>query len=104
MKKSRFTEEQIIGILKEADQGKKLEDIFRAHKISNATFHKGRRKFHGMEVPDARKLRELEAENAKMNELIANLSLDDMVLKDALGKSKKALRAKDIGDRSDCEV
>jgi putative transposase len=86
MKKSRFTEEQIIGILKEADQGKKLEDIFRAHKISNATFYKWRRKFRGMEVPDAKKLRELEAENAKMKRLIANLSLDNMVLKDALGK------------------
>ena len=86
MKKSRFTEEQIIGILKEADQGKKLEDIFRAHKISNATFYKWRRKFRGMEVPDAKKLRELEAESAKMKKLIANLSLDNMVLKDALGK------------------
>ena len=86
MKKSRFTDEQIIGILKEADQGKKLEDIYRAHKISNATFYKWRRKFRGMEVPDAKKLRELEAENARMKKLIANLSLDNMVLKDALGK------------------
>jgi putative transposase len=86
MRKARFTDEQIIGILKEADQGKKLEDIFRAHKISNATFYKWRRKFRGMEVPDAKKLRELEVENAKMKKLIANLSLDNMVLKDALGK------------------
>ena len=86
MKKSRFTDEQIIGILKEADQGKKLEDIFRTHKISNGTFYKWRRKFRGMDVPDAKKLRELEAENAKMKKLIANLSLDNMVLKDALGK------------------
>ena len=86
MKKSRFTDEQIIGILKKADQGKKLEEIYRAHKISNATFYKWRRKFRGMEVPDAKKLRELEAENAKMKKLVANLSLDNMVLKDALGK------------------
>jgi putative transposase len=86
MKKSRFTDEQIIGILKEADQGKKIEEIFRTHKISNGTFYKWRRKFRGMEIPDAKKLRELEAENSKMKKLIANLSLDNMVLKDALGK------------------
>jgi putative transposase len=86
MRKARFTDEQIIGILKEADQGKKLEEIFRANKISNATFYKWRKKFRGMDVPDAKKLRELEIENAKMKRLIADLSLDVMVLKDALGK------------------
>jgi putative transposase len=86
MKKSRFTDEQIIGILKEADQGKKLQDIFRAHKISNATFYKWRRKFRGMEVEDAKKMRDLESENAKLKKLVANLSLDNLVLKDALGK------------------
>lgn len=86
MKKARFTDEQIIGILKEADAGKKLEDICRQHKISNFTFYKWRRKFRGMEIEDAKKMRELETENAKLKKLIANLSLDNMVLKDALGK------------------
>ena len=86
MRKARFTDEQIIGILKEADQGKKIEDICRVNKISAVTFYKWRRKFRGMEIPDAKKMRELEAENAKMKKLIANLSLDNMVLKDALGK------------------
>ncbi len=86
MKKGRFTDEQIIGILKEADSGRKLEDILRTHKISNATFYKWRRKFRGMEVEDAKKMRDLESENAKLKKLIANLSLDNMVLKDALGK------------------
>lgn len=86
MRKARFTDEQIIGILKEADQGRKLEEILRANKISSFTFYKWRRKFRSMDVPDAKKLRELESENAKMKKLIANLSLDNMVLKDALGK------------------
>lgn len=86
MKKARFTDEQIIGILKEADAGKKAADLCRQHKISNFTFYKWRRKFRGLEVDDAKKLRELEAENARMKKLIANLSLDNMVLKDALGK------------------
>jgi len=86
MRKARFTDEQIIGILKEADGGKKLGEILRQYKISNYTFYKWRRKFRGMEVEDAKKMKELEAENAKMKKLIANLSLDVMVLKDALGK------------------
>jgi putative transposase len=59
MKKARFTDEQIIGILREADQGKKIEDLTRQHKIAAATFYKWRRKFKGMEVQDAKKMREL---------------------------------------------
>lgn len=86
MKKSKFTDEQIIGMLREADGGKTVEEICRAHKVSSYTFYKWRRKFKGMEVHDAKKMRELETENAKLKKIVANLSLDNMVLKDALGK------------------
>ena len=86
MKKARFTDEQIIGILKEADAGKKLGEIVRQYKISNFTFYKWRRKFRGMEVEDAKLMKNLESENAKLKRLVADLSLDIVVLKDALGK------------------
>lgn len=86
MKKARFTDEQIIGVLKEADAGKKLSEITRQYKISNFTFYKWRRKFRGMEVEDAKLMKSLESENAKLKRLVADLSLDIVVLKDALGK------------------
>ncbi len=86
MRKARFTDEQIIGILKEVDEGKKLSDILRQHKISNFTFYKWRRKFRGMEVEDSKKMKGLESENVKLKRLVADLSLDIVVLKDALGK------------------
>lgn len=86
MKKGRFTEEQIIEILKESDSGIANEEIFRKHKISANTFYVWKRKYKGMQVAEAKRLRELEAENAKMKRLIANQALDILVLKDALGK------------------
>lgn len=86
MKKGKFSDEQIINVLREADAGKTVDEICRANKISNVTFYKWRRKFKGMEVQDARKLKDLEAENARLKKLVANLSVDNMVLKDALGK------------------
>lgn len=86
MRQGRFSEEQIIAILREAEAGKKVEEIARAHKISTYTFYKWRKKFRGMEVADAKKMRQLEAENAKLKRLIADQSLDILVLKDALGK------------------
>lgn len=86
MKKTKFTEEKIIGILRDAEGGKTVEEVCRTHKISSFTFYNWRRKFKGMQVQDAKKLKDLEAENAKLKKLVANLSLDNLVLKDALGK------------------
>jgi len=86
MKKGRFSEEQILEILREGDQGKSTEEICRIHKISTFTFYNWRKRFRGMEVADAKKFRLLEAENAKLKRLIADQALDIVVLKDALGK------------------
>jgi len=86
MRKSKFTEEQIIGMLGQADAGKSVAEICRENKISNYTFYTWKRKFRGMSVADAKRLRELEGENAKLKRLVADQSLDIMVLKDALGK------------------
>lgn len=86
MKKNRFTEEQIIAILGQSNAGKSVEEICREYKISNYTFYKWRKKFTGMKASDAKRLRELEAENAKLKRLVADQSLDIVVLKDALGK------------------
>ena len=86
MRKGRFTEEQIIAILKESDSGKTNEEIFRTYKVSANTFYTWKRKYKGMQVAEAKRLKELEIENAKMKRLIANQALDILVLKDALGK------------------
>lgn len=86
MKKSRFTEEQIIGILKEHDAGVKTADLCRRHGMSPATFYKWKSKFGGMEVSDAKRLRALESENSKLKRLVADLTLDNVSLKDVLSK------------------
>ena len=86
MKKSKFNEEQIIGILKEVSQGTPMTEVCRKHGISSYTFYKWRRKFNGMDVAEAKRLRELEIENAKLKKLVANLSLDNLALKDVLSK------------------
>lgn len=86
MKRNKFTEEQIIGILRESDQGKSVDEICRSHKISTFTFYNWRRKFKGMEVGEAKKLRALESENSKLKRLVADKELDILILKDALGK------------------
>ena len=86
MKKTRFTEEQIIGVLKEAETGMKVKELCRKHGISDATFYTWRSKYGGMDVSEARKLKQLEAENAKLKHLLADSMLDNRVLKDRLAK------------------
>ncbi len=87
MKRSRFSEEQIIGILKEHQAGMSAADLCRKHGISDATFFKWRSKYGGMEVSDAKKLRALEAENAKLKKLLAESIMDVSTLKEMLGKN-----------------
>ena len=82
MKRSRFTEEQIIGILKEQEAGAATADVCRRHGISGATFYKWKAKFGGLEVTEAKRLRTLEEENAKLKKLLAEAMLDIAVLKD----------------------
>jgi len=87
MKRSRFSEEQIIGILKEHQAGLGAKELCRKHGVSDATFYKWRSKYGGMEVSDARKLKVLEAENAKLKKLLAEQMLDVSTLKEMLGKN-----------------
>src|SRR6185437_2240566 len=86
MKRSRFTEEQIIGILREHEAGMKTADLCRKHGVSSATFFKWKAKFGGMDVSDARKLKALEDENRKLKKLLAETMLDVAMLKDLNSK------------------
>ena len=86
MRKSRFTEEQIIGMIKEQEAGLSTAEICRKHGLSPATFYKLKAKFGGLEVSDARRLRQLEDENSKLKRLLAETVLDNSILKDLLGK------------------
>ena len=87
MKRSRFTEEQIIGILREHGAGFSAKDLCCMHGISDATFYTWRKKYGGMEVSDARKLRSLEEENRRLKKLPAESVLDNATLKEMLGKN-----------------
>lgn len=86
MKRSRFTEEQIIGILQEQEAGHRTADVCRRHGISEATFYKYKSKYGGLQVSDAKRLRALEAENAQLKKLLAESMLDNAVLKDVNSK------------------
>jgi putative transposase len=86
MKRKRFTEEQIIGVLKEHELGAKTGDLCRKHGVSEATFYNWKSKYGGMEVSEAKRLKMLETENAKLKRLLADAMLDNAALKDLLSK------------------
>ena len=87
MKGSRFSEEQIIGVLREHEAGAKTEEVCRRHGISNATFYKWKAKYGGLDVSEARRLKSLEDENRRLKKLLAESMLDASTLKEMLGKN-----------------
>ena len=87
MKRKRFTEEQIIGVLKESEAGARTDDICRRHGISSATFYTWRKKYGGMDASEARRLRELEIENAKLKRIVADQMPDMSSMKELLAKN-----------------
>ncbi len=87
MKRTRFSEEQIAGILKQGEAGMKTAELCRQHGISEGTFYNWKAKYGGMSVTDVQKLKRLEEENAKLKRVVADLTLDNVVLKDLLSKN-----------------
>lgn len=86
MKRSKYSESQIVGILKEADNGVTVKEVCRKYGISDATYYKWKSKYGGLEVSDVRRMRELEAENAKLKRMYADVSLENQALKDLISK------------------
>jgi putative transposase len=86
MKRSRFSEEQIIAILREHEAGVKTDEVCRKHGISSATFYKWKAKYGGMDISDGRRLKALEDENSKLKKLLAETMLDNAILKDIAAK------------------
>lgn len=87
MKRARFSEEQIINILKEGEAGGKVGELCRRHGISDATFYTWRKKYGGLEISDMRRLRQLEEENRRLKSIVADQALDIRALKDVLAKN-----------------
>ncbi|SDO01281.1 putative transposase [Ensifer sp. YR511] len=87
MKRNRFTDEQIIGILKEHEAGTPVSELCRKHGVSDASIYKWKAKFGGMDVSEAKRLKRLEDENTKLKRLLADAMLDNAALKDLLGKN-----------------
>lgn len=86
MRKSRFSENQIILILKDVEKGRAVRDVCREHSISEATYYQWKSKYGGMEASDIRRLRELEDENRRLKQMYADLSLENRALKDVIAK------------------
>lgn len=86
MKKSQFTEEQILGILKQVEGGRTIADVCREHGLSDATYHRWKGKYGGLEVSQLRRLKQLEDENRKLKQLVGELTLDNTALKDVVAK------------------
>lgn len=86
MKKSRFTESQIVAILKQADAGRAVKELCREHGISEATFYNWKSKYGGLEASDLKRMKELEAENAKLKRMFADLALENRAMKDLIEK------------------
>ena len=97
MRKSGYTESQIIGILKEVENGMKVDDVCRQHGMSSATYYKWKSKYGGLDASELKRIKELESENSKLKRMYANLAMENEAIKELLEKSPGSDRSKGIG-------